>query len=90
MFTPPYNVYKYPGLPPTPICFFSDEALLAVTEPIETDLYFFVFDWTIGELFFSDTYEEHKENAQIAYQNYINNYGQNSLHDIYYDKFYEK
>jgi len=86
----PYNVYKYPGLPPTPICFFSDEALLAVTEPIETDLYFFVFDWTIGELFFSDTYEEHKENAQIAYQNYINNYGQNSLHDIYYDKFYEK
>ncbi len=83
-----YNVYKYPGLPPTPISFFSNEALKAVMEPINTDLFFFVFDWTTGELLFAVTYEGHKENANIAYQNYINEYGRNSLHDIYYDKFY--
>lgn len=86
----PYNVYKYKGLPPTPICFFSDEAFDAVINPLESDLYFFVFDWTTSELYFSTTYEGHKENAQIAYRNYINKYGQYSLHKIFYDKFYSE
>lgn len=55
----PYNTYKHEGLPPTPICSPSLEALNATLEPTDSDdLYFYI---TQDEEFFSQTYEEHQQ-----------------------------
>lgn len=86
----PYNVYERRGLPPTPICFFSDEAFKAVNKPKDSDLYYFVFDWTKNEFTFAASYADHKINANIARANFIRNYGQDALHKIFPDKFYER
>lgn len=54
-----YNTYKYEGLPPTPICSPSLEALKATLEPTDSDdLYFYI---TQDEEYFSQTYEEHQQ-----------------------------
>jgi UPF0755 protein len=90
MIDSPYNVYLRRGLPPTPICFFSDEALAAVKNPPESDLYYFVYDWTRAQLYFAESYQTHLENANRARANYIKKFGKESLHKIYYNKFYEE
>ncbi|MDH5656543.1 MAG: endolytic transglycosylase MltG [Spirochaetia bacterium] len=85
----PYNVYKRKGLPPTPISFFSDEALEASRNPADTEYVFFVFDWTTGELSFSEEYEQHKKYAKKARENFIGKFGKESVHKEYPDKYYE-
>ena len=85
----PYNVYKRKGLPPTPIAFFSDEALSAARNPAKSNYIFFVFDWTTGDLNFSEKYERHKIYAENARKNFINKFGKESIHKVYPDKFYE-
>lgn len=59
----PYNTYKYPGLPPTPICNPGIEAIRAAIYPAETDYYYFLTTQD-GEqkTYFSKTYEEHLAN----------------------------
>ena len=55
----PYNLYIHKGLPPTPICSPSLEALKATLEPTDSDdLYFYI---TQDEEYFSQTYEEHQQ-----------------------------
>lgn len=55
----PYNTYLHFGLPPTPICTPSDNALKAASQPIDKpDLLFFVAVGS-GKTKFSDTYHEH-------------------------------
>lgn len=55
----PYNSYKNGGLPPTPICSPSVEALSATLNPTDTkDLYFYI---TQDEEFFSETYDQHQQ-----------------------------
>lgn len=55
----PYSTYKHEGLPPTPICSPSLEALKATLEPTDSDdLYFYI---TQDEEYFSQTYEEHQQ-----------------------------
>ncbi len=55
----PYNSYQNAGLPPTPICSPSSEAILATLEPTDSDdLYFYI---TQDEEYFSQTYEEHMQ-----------------------------
>ena len=55
----PYNTYKHEGLPLTPICSPSLEALKATLEPTDSDdLYFYI---TQDEEYFSQTYEEHQQ-----------------------------
>lgn len=55
----PYNSYKNAGLPPTPICSPSAEAILATLEPTDSDdLYFYI---TQDEEYFSQTYDEHMQ-----------------------------
>ena len=55
----PYNTYKHEGLPTTPICSPSLEALKATLEPTDSDdLYFYI---TQDEEYFSKTYEEHQQ-----------------------------
>lgn len=55
----PYNSYQNAGLPPTPICSPSSEAILATLEPTDSDdLYFYI---TQDEEYFSQTYDEHMQ-----------------------------
>ncbi len=59
----PFNTYKYPGLPPAPICHVGIEAIRAVLSPAKTNALFFVADGTGGHVF-SETYKDHKKNHE--------------------------
>ena len=88
----PYNVYKRRGLPPTPIAFFSDEAFEAfdaVRRPIDSADYYFVYDWTNGELVFAEDYSDHRRNSELARERFINRFGKDRLYQKYEDLFYE-
>jgi len=54
----PFNTYKYPGLPPTPICSPSLSSIEAVLKPADTN-YFFFFADNKGRHIFSQTYNQH-------------------------------
>jgi UPF0755 protein len=58
----PYNTYKYPGLPPSPISSPGDLAIKSALYPTDTDKLFFFTDKN-GINHYSVTYEEH--NSQI-------------------------
>jgi len=62
----PYNTYKYPGLPPGPICCPGAASLKAALEPTKTDYLFFV-SRNDGTHQFSKTFGEH-EKGRIEYQ----------------------
>jgi len=62
----PYNTYKYPGLPPAPICNPGLESILAVIYPKETD-YWYYLTTPEGKTIFSKTFLEHK----IAKEKYL-------------------
>ena len=86
----PYNLYEKTGLPPTPICFFSDSALEAVNAPLADDsIYFFVFDWTTSKLSFENVadYGKHQQNAARAKENFRARFG--DIRKVSHDKFYE-
>lgn len=60
----PYNTYKYPGLPPTPICNVGIDTLRAVLNPAKTDYLYFVVDANKPRSHvFASTYEEHTKNV---------------------------
>lgn len=54
----PYNLYKYPGLPPTPISNPGWSAIEAALAPEETDYYYYALGKD-GEHHFFATYNEH-------------------------------
>jgi len=56
-----YNTYKYPGLPPGPICNPSIEAIRAVIYPAQTSYWYFL-NTPQGEIIFSKTHDEHVQN----------------------------
>jgi UPF0755 protein len=60
----PYNTYIYTGLPPSPICSPSRQAIDAVANPAETPYYYFraACDGS-GTHLFAETYDEHLLNA---------------------------
>ena len=59
----PYNTYKYPGLPPTPICNPRVESIEASINPADTDYYYFIHEQTgSGKVHFAKTQKEHFEN----------------------------
>ncbi|MCS6908573.1 MAG: endolytic transglycosylase MltG [Anaerolineales bacterium] len=60
----PYNTYLYPGLPPTPICNPSLEAILAVANAPSSEYFYFraACDGS-GRHLFAKTYAEHLANA---------------------------
>ncbi len=84
----PYNAYYYKGLPPTPIAFFSDQALAAARNPVIEEINFFVFDWTTGRLHFARYYEDHQANARRARANYIRKHGREAVFRKYVGGFY--
>ena len=59
-----WNTYKINGLPPTPICNFGIDSLIASLNPDETDYLYFVADRKGGHLF-SKTYEQHLKYIKI-------------------------
>lgn len=61
--TSPYNTYKFPGLPPGPICSPGADAITAALDPLETSDYYYIHAPS-GESYFSETLEEHNANVQ--------------------------
>jgi UPF0755 protein len=59
----PYNTYKYPGLPPSPICNPGIEAIQAVLAPQRTEYLFYLHD-SSGNIHYAKTLDEHKENIE--------------------------
>jgi UPF0755 protein len=59
----PYNTYRYPGLPPGPICSPGVQSLLAAARPAETDYLYFV-SRNDGSHVFARTLQEHNRNVE--------------------------
>ncbi len=59
----PYNTYRYPGLPPGPICMPGRAAIEAATHPADSADLFFVADGTGGHSF-AKTEQDHARNVQ--------------------------
>ncbi len=57
----PWNTYKYPGLPPGPICNPSIEAIKAALHP-ETNNYWYFLTGTDGKMYYGKTLDEHNLN----------------------------
>lgn len=57
-----YNTYKYPGLPPTPICNPGYLALEAAVYPLDTDYNYFLTPAGSREVIFAKSYDEHLAN----------------------------
>lgn len=65
----PYNTYRRRGLPPSPICCPSIEAILAAIHPKETENLFFVRDPNKKAHIFSKKFEDHKKNKSYYLKN---------------------
>lgn len=61
----PYNLYKYKGLPPTPICNPGLDAISATLTPEKTNYLYYVADGKTKYHHFSKTYEEHQKNINL-------------------------
>ncbi len=59
----PYNTYRYPGLPPGPICSPGLASLLAAADPAQTDYLYFV-SRNDGTHVFASTLREHNRNVE--------------------------
>lgn len=62
----PYNTYLNKGLPPTPICMPSKDAMDAALHPPPGAWLYFVLVNKNGTMAFSDTYAEQQANEQLA------------------------
>lgn len=59
-----YNTYKYPGLPPGPICNPSLGSIKAAFQPAQTDFMYFLHYQPSGKVDFSKTFAEHVKKKQ--------------------------
>lgn len=57
----PYNTYRYPGLPPTPISGVGQASLAAAAAPAETDFLYFMTRDDTGKLHFTADFDEFLE-----------------------------
>jgi UPF0755 protein len=62
----PYNVYRVPGLPPTPISSVSEASLRAALAPEDVPFKFYVLFDESGRHKFAETQEEHERNVAEA------------------------
>lgn len=67
----PWNTYAKDGLPETPIASPSMEAITAMENPAEGNWLFFVTVDKDGTTVFNDTFEQHLEDTQRAYESGI-------------------
>ena len=54
----PYNIYKYTGLPPTPISGFGERAMQAIFDTPENDFIYYLLTDVNGKMTFTNNYEE--------------------------------
>ena len=60
----PYNTYKHPGLPPTPISAPGEKAIAAALSPAQGSwLYFVTTDPSNGAMSFAVSYQDHLRNV---------------------------
>jgi UPF0755 protein len=64
----PYNLYKFPGLPPTPIGAPGRASLEAAANPAESTFYFYVLSTPEGGHAFAETFDEHLANIERSRQ----------------------
>ena len=64
----PYNLYKYPGLPPTPIGAPGRASLEAAAQPAITEYFFYVLSTAEGGHAFAETFDEHLANIERSRQ----------------------
>ena len=67
-----FNTYRYKGLPPTPICYPGEKAILSVLYPNKTSYLYFVSDGRGGHRF-SKNFVEHKKNIKLWVKDLKNN-----------------
>lgn len=67
----PWNTYAKDGLPDTPIASPSLDAITAMENPAEGNWLFFVTIDDDGTTVFNDTFEQHLEDTQRAYESGI-------------------
>ena len=70
-----FNTYRYKGLPPTPISYPGEKAILAVLYPNDTNYLYFVSDGKGGHRF-ANNFSEHKKNIKLWIKD-LKNYGKN-------------
>jgi UPF0755 protein len=58
----PYNTYKYPGIPPGPICSPSIESIKAVLYPTPSDYLYYITDNKLN-MHYAKTFEQHNQNV---------------------------
>ncbi len=61
----PYNTYKNAGLPPGPIAAPGLESIEATLDPKRSDYLYFLADAEDGEVYFSESLEEHERKAEL-------------------------
>ena len=54
----PYNIYKFTGLPPTPISGFGEKAMQAIFDTPENDFIYYLLTDINGKMTFTNNYEE--------------------------------
>ena len=54
----PYNIYKYTGLPPTPISGFGERAMQAIFDTPENDFIYYLLTDINGKMTFTNNYED--------------------------------
>ncbi len=59
----PYNTYKFPGLPPTPISNPGISSIVAVYNPSPNDYWYYIHD-NSGQIHYAKTLEEHNANVR--------------------------
>ncbi|MGI8517083.1 MAG: endolytic transglycosylase MltG [Acidimicrobiia bacterium] len=59
-----YNLYKFPGLPPTPIGAPGRASLVAAADPAITEFFFYVLSTAEGGHAFAETFDEHLANIE--------------------------
>ncbi|CAN5256981.1 endolytic transglycosylase MltG [soil metagenome] len=64
----PYNLYKYPGLPPTPIGAPGRASLEAAARPAVTEYFFYVLSTAEGGHAFAETFDQHLANIERSRQ----------------------
>lgn len=58
----PFNTYRFPGIPPSPIANPGLESLKAAVNPVESDYFFYIH--AEGKIYYAKTLEEHNANIK--------------------------
>ena len=61
----PYNMYRHPGLTPTPIANPGEEAIRAALNPAPSPYWYYLSSVETKETIFSRTLEEHNQNRVL-------------------------